>query len=104
MQRKYLTMRKKEIIPLKNKEKEFLLQQRVCDIWRKVFSTDDKKYQKVRDHCHYTGKYRKAAHDICNLRYKTPREVPVVFHNDSNKDYHLIIKDLAKEFEGNLNV
>ena len=32
MQRKYLTMRKKEIIPLKNKEKEFLLQQRVCDI------------------------------------------------------------------------
>ena len=31
----------------------------------------DKKYQKVRDHCHYTGKFRGASHDICNLRYKT---------------------------------
>ena len=31
-------------------------------------------------HCHYTGKYRCAAH-ICNLRYKTPKEIPVVFHN-----------------------
>ena len=35
-------------------------------------------YQKVRDHCHYTGKYRGAAHDIYNLRYKTPKEIPSV--------------------------
>ena len=45
---------------------------------KKGFSTDDddnKKYQKVRDHCHYTGKFRGAAHSICNLRYKTPKEV-----------------------------
>ena len=41
---------------------------------------------KVRDHCHYTGKYRGAAHNICNLRYY---------------DYHFIIKELVKEFEGN---
>ena len=27
-------------------------------------------YHKIRDHCHYTGKYRGAAHDICSLRYK----------------------------------
>ena len=40
-----------------------------------------KKHYKVRDHCHYTGKYRDAAHNICNLRYKVPREIPVVFHN-----------------------
>ena len=39
--------------------------------------------KKVRDHCHYTGKYRGAAHSICNLRYKIPREIPVVFHNGS---------------------
>ena len=38
-----------------------------------------KKNFKVKDHCHYTGKYRGAAHDICNLRYKTPKEIPVVF-------------------------
>ena len=39
--------------------------------------------QKVRDHCHYTGKYRGAAHSTCNLSYKIPKEIPVVFHNGS---------------------
>ena len=52
---------------------------------KKGFSTDDnnKKYHKVRDNCHYTRKYRGAAHSICNLRYKTPKEIPVMFHNRS---------------------
>ena len=36
--------------------------------------------QNVRDHCHYAGKFRGAAHNICNLRYKTPKEIPVVFY------------------------
>ena len=57
-------------------------------------------YIKVRDHCHYTGKYRDAAHKICNLMYNTPREIPVIFHNGSSYDYHFIIKGLADEFEG----
>ena len=71
-------------------------------IFAKKCSTDDKKkkYHKLKDHCHYTGKYRGAAHDICNLRYKIPKEVPVVFHNGSTYDYHFIIKELAEEFEG----
>ena len=60
-----------------------------------------KKHYKVRDHCHYTGKYRGAAHNICNLRYKVLREIPVVFHNSSIYDYHFIIKELVKEFDGN---
>ena len=55
----------------------------------------------LRGYCHYTGKYRGAAHNICNLRYKIPKEIPVVFHNGSTYDYHFIIKELAKEFEGN---
>ena len=59
-----------------------------------------KLYHKVRDHCHYTGKFRGAAHSICNLRYKIPREIPVVFHNGSGYDYHFIIKHLAEEFKG----
>ena len=50
----------------------------------------------------YNGKYRGAAHDICNLRYKTPKEIPTVFHNGSTYDYHFIIKELAEEFEGQL--
>ena len=57
-------------------------------------------YRKVRDHCHYTGKYRGAAHSICNLKFNMPHEIPVVFHNGSKYDYHFIIKELANEFEG----
>ena len=49
---------------------------------------------------HYTGKYRGAAHSICNLRYKIPKKFPVVFHNGSTYDYHFIIKQLVKEFKG----
>ena len=59
-----------------------------------------KLYHKVRDHCHYTGTFRGASHSICNLRYKTPKEIPVVFHNGSTYDNHFIIKRLAKEFDG----
>ena len=68
---------------------------------KKRFSTDEntKKYHNVRDHCHYTGKYRGAAHDICNLRYKRPKEIPVVFYNGSTYDYHFIIKELAEKFD-----
>ena len=67
---------------------------------KKEFNADDdnKKYHKVRDHCHYTGEFRGAAHSICNLRYKTPKEIPVVFHNSSTYDYHFIISQLAKDF------
>ena len=62
-----------------------------------------KKKQKVRDHDHYTGNYRGAAHSICNLRYKVQKEIPVVFHNGSTYDYHFIIKQLAKKFKGNFD-
>ena len=55
---------------------------------------------KVKDHCHYTGKYREAAHSPCNLRYKIPKSIPVVFHNGSSYDFHVIINQLAKDFDG----
>ena len=48
----------------------------------------------------YRGKVRGAAHSECNLRYKVPKDIPVVFHNGSTYDYHFIIKQLAEEFEG----
>ena len=51
-----------------------------------------KLHKKVRDHCHFAGKFRGAAHSICNLRYKVPREIPVKIHNGSKYDYHFIIK------------
>ena len=90
------------MIPLTKEEKKTHNQQNICYICKKIFSTDDKnkKYHKLKDHCHYTGEYRGAAHDICNLRHKIPKEIPVVFHNGSTYDYHFIIKKLAEEFEG----
>ena len=94
---------KKKIIPLTKEEKMNYNGQKVCYICKKEFDTIDKKRHKVRDHCHYTGKYRGAAHNICNLRYKVTKEIPVVFHIGSTYDYHFIIKELVKEFEGNFD-
>ena len=39
----------------------------------------DKKYRKVRDHCHDTGECRLAAHSICNLKYGVPKKFPQLF-------------------------
>ena len=41
----------------------------------------DKNHEKVKDHCHYTGKYRGKAHSICNLRFNVSNEIPGIFHN-----------------------
>ena len=105
---KIINFEGKEMILLTDKENKFCEKQKVCYICKKEFSTDEndkyvfKLHRKVRDHCHYTGKFRGAAHSICNLRYKTPKEIPVVFHNGSTYDYHFKINKLAKEFYGRL--
>ena len=93
----------KDMITLTKKEEKHHNEQEVCYICKEEFSTDDddKKHPKVKNHCHFTGKYRGAAHNICNLRYKIPKEIPIVFHNGSTYDYHFIIKELVKEFDGN---
>ena len=63
--------------------------EKYCLICEKPFFEDAKNsYIRVRDHRHCTGKYRGAAHKICNLMYNTPGEIPVVFHNGSSYDYH----------------
>ena len=49
---------------------------------------------RVRDHCHFSGKFRGAAHNKFNLNYKAPKFIPVVFHNLSGYDGHLFIKKL----------
>ena len=98
---KIINYEKKKMIALTTEEKIHYNKQNVCYISKKEFDNNNIKQQKVRDHCHYTGKYRSAAHNICNLRCKIPKEIPVVFHNGSTYDYHFIIKELVKEFEGN---
>ena len=100
---KIINYKKKKNIPLTMEEKINYNDQKVCYICKKEFDNIDKKNYKVRDDCHYTGKYRGAAHNVCNLRYKEPKEISVVFHNGSTYDYHFIIKELVKEFEGNFD-
>ena len=63
-----------------------------CHICYKPFTHRD---PKVRDHCHYTGLYRGPAYSLCNLRYKIPSYIPVVFHNLSGYDPHLFIRELG---------
>ena len=92
-------MKKKEILPLTYEENKLYKKQKVCYICKKGTDDSNKKYHKVRDHCHYSGKYSRAGHNICNLRYKTPKVISVIFHNGSTYDYHFIIKELAKEFK-----
>ena len=89
------------MIPLTKEENKINREQNVYYIWKKGFSTNDdnKKYFKVKDHCHYTGKHRGAAHNAYNLRYKTSKEISVVFHNGSTYNYHFIIKGLTEEFK-----
>ena len=60
------------------------------------------KKDKVRDHCHFTGQYRGAAHNKCNLMCKKPKVLPVIFHNLQGYDAHLFIKQLAR-LEGKLD-
>ena len=70
-----------------------------CHICLKEFN--DPKNKKVRDHCRYTGLYRRAAHNNCNLKYRTPDYIPIVFHNLSGYDTHLFIKELGRRFNKN---
>ena len=70
---------------------------KICWICRKEFGES----KKVRDHCHFTGKFRGAAHNICNLQFKKPKFTPVIFHNLSGYDAHLFVKNLGKT-EGNI--
>ena len=60
------------------------------------------KNDRVRDHCHFTGRYRGAAHNKCNLNCRKPKVLPVIFHNLQGYDAHLFIKELAK-LEGKLD-
>ena len=84
-------------------EKEFHKAE-LCHICEKEFYEDDSttKMLKVRDHCHFTGQYRGAVHNSCNLQCKKPMIIPVIFHNLQGYDAHLFIKELSK-IPGELN-
>ncbi|XP_055377147.1 uncharacterized protein LOC129609241 [Condylostylus longicornis] len=71
------------------------IQARTCHICEQEFVNDDKNNYKVRDHCHFTGQYRGAAHNMCNLRYVDDLCIPIIFHNLSSYDSHFLIKEIV---------
>ena len=72
-------------------EKERFDKETKCWICNGEFDGD----VKIRDHCHFTGSYRDAAHNSCNLKYRKPNFTSVVFHNLSGYDSHLFVKNLG---------
>ena len=79
-----------KMIITEEEEKQFK-QASNCWICHKKLNLEDR----VRDHCHYTGRYRGAAHNLCNLKYSKPNNISVFFHNLTGYDSHLFIKKLG---------
>ena len=101
---KIINTSKKVMMPLTKIQERQYETCKYCHICKKKFcnyESDKKKYikyRKVRDHDHYTGQFRGAAHSERNLRYSTTKDIPVISHNGTNYDYHFIINGLAKRF------
>ena len=87
-----------EKMVITKEEQEQFNQASNCWICKKKLNLEDR----VRDHCHYTGRYRGAAHNKCNLKYSKPNNIPVFFHNLTGYDSHLFIKKLGVT-EGNID-
>ena len=76
----------------KDSDREKFISATHCFICEEKF---ERAKDKVRDHCHFTGKFRGAAHNECNLLYRVPRFLPVFLHNLKNYDAHFIVKALG---------
>ena len=79
-------------------EKEFQ-SSNTCWICEKLIGDDD---EKVRDHCHITGKFRGAAHWSCNINLQLTKKVPIIFHN--LKGYNSLIFYVLKKFDVKIDV
>ena len=72
-----------------NEDEEIYNNSNICWICKEELSTD-----KVRDHCHVSGKFRGAAHNKCNISLRIPKKIPIIFHNLQGYDGHIILKEL----------
>ena len=88
---------KREMIPLTKEENKSYKEQETCHICKRKFclDKDDESYKKrkIKDHCHYTRKFRGAAHIKCNLNYKVLKDIPIIIRNASY-DTSFIINQL----------
>ena len=87
-------------LAMTEKEEHLFQQSNNCWICKKLIDNDD---EKVRDHCHITGKFRGAAHWDCNINFQLTIKIPIIFHNLRGYDSHLIFSELNK-FNLKINV
>ena len=90
---------------LTNEQQESYEKAKICYIYGEKFEdkyANDNKYPKVRQHYHYNGEYKGAAHSVCNLKYSMPKEMIAIFHNGSSCDFYFIRKEVAGELERQL--
>ena len=66
-----------------------------CHICKKILSPNDGKNPTVRDHDHFTGAYRGAAHSKCNLKLRNTSDLSIFFHCGRNYDFHLLVEKLG---------
>ena len=85
---------------LMNEKGKHLFQKSNTWICKKLIDNDE---EKVRDHCHVTGKFRRAVHWNCNINFQLTKEVPVILHNFRGYDSHLVLNELDK-FDVKINV
>ena len=89
---------KKDIIMTEEDQYDFE-NNNICRYCEKYIETD-----KVRDHCHLTGKYRGPAHSDCNLKVKQKDSnfITIGLHNFSNYDCHMFFKTLVDRKKDNV--
>ena len=85
---------------MSEKEEHLFQESNSCWICKKLIDNDE---EKVRDHCHVTGKFRGAAHWNCNINFQLTKKVPVIFHILRGYNSHLIFNELDK-FDVKINV
>ena len=87
----YFKNTKKDII-MTHEDEEDYRNKNICRLCEKYIE-----YDKVRDHCHLTGKYRGPAQNTCNInvKQKDSNFIPFIFHNFSNYDCHMLFKKLV---------
>ena len=88
---------------LMNEEEEHLFQKsNSCWICKKFINNNNNE-EKVRDHCHVTGKFRGVAHRKCNVNFQLTKKVSVIFHNLRGYGSHLMF-DEPDKFEVKIKV
>ena len=85
---------------MSEKEEEQFQSSNICWICEKLIDDDN---EKVRDHCHVTGKFRGAAHWSCNINLQLTKKVPVIFYSLRVYDSRLIFDELNK-FDAKIDV